>query len=109
MQHLNAPNVSCIIGYTFYIATDWVPGLGYAWEDPTSLLPKQFGDCLVGRLDDQYRQNWVPKMENSPRFKLFATLKEKRFSRSRYLDEVKITDARVTISRLRLDIHSLNT
>ncbi len=48
-------------------------------------------------------------MENSPRFKLFAILKDKRFSSSRYLDEVKITDARITISRLRLDMHSLKT
>ena len=45
----------------------------------------------------------------SSRFKLLATLKQGSFSSSRYLDEVKTTDARIIISRLRLDMHPLNT
>ncbi len=41
-------------------------GLGYAWEDPASLRPKQFSNCLWGRLDDQYNKTGQIKWEFPP-------------------------------------------
>ena len=41
-------------------------GLGYAWEDPASLRPKQLRNCLHNRLDDKYKQNLQVKWEFPP-------------------------------------------
>ena len=86
-------------------------GFGDVWLNPKSVHPDHFHKTFKRRLNDQFVQNLEGKIASSSRFKMLHSLTTGRpeFSRSTYIDKIRSSETREIYTRLRIDMHLLET
>ena len=88
-----------------------INGFGNVWLRPELVNCENFHRHFKQRLNDQFVQNLSTKISSSTRLELLHNLTSDNleFSRKRYIDLIRSSDARETYTRLRIDTHMLET
>ena len=82
-------------------------GLKNIWLNPHGVNADTFHKTFRRRLDDQYSQSWIGKINDSGRFSVLSTLKTD-MTKSLYIDKIRNPQIRKTFTRLRTDMNVLN-
>jgi len=82
-------------------------GFGYIFLNPIT-VSIDFGKHFVERLNDQFKQTWKGKIQESSRFKFLNECKEE-FKQSQYLTIIKNHEIRNIFTRLRVDMNILSS
>ena len=86
-----------------------INGFGNVWLNPKSVHCDNFHKYFKQRLNDQFIQNLSTKIASSTRLELLHTLTADNleFSRKKYIDLIRSSEAREIYTRLRIDNHIL--
>ena len=86
-------------------------GFGNVWLNPKSVHPDHFHKTFKRRLNDQFVQNLTGKIASSSRFETlhFLTSGRSQLTRSSYIDQIRSSDVREIYTRLRIDMHNLES
>ena len=82
-------------------------GMGNIWDDPLRYNPYTTGRHTEQRLNDIYIQTWRRTQSQSSRYKLQSQLQDE-YKISPYLLNINNIECRNNLSRLRIDMNTLN-
>ena len=84
-------------------------GFGDVWQMPESVNQLNFHKTFKNRLNDQFDQNILSKLDSSTRFDVLKTMidNETVVKRQRYIETIKNPSIRESFTRLRIDINIL--
>lgn len=77
-------------------------GMGEVWDNPSGINIKTIAPKVQSRLNDQFEQYWFANIRESNRFTILSDLRQ-TYESSNYLNQIKDTETRTIITRLRVD------
>ena len=85
-----------------------INGLSEMFNNANKYTPNELKYIIHQRVNDQYIQYARNKLESSPKFKILNIIRHEDYAMYNYLNMVRSSNIRKTITRLRIDMNTLN-
>ena len=85
-----------------------INGLSEMFNNANKYTPNELKYIIHQRVNDQYIQYARNKLESSPKFKILNIVRHEDYVMYNYLNMVRSSNIRKTITRLRIDMNTLN-
>ena len=85
-----------------------INGLSEMFNNANKYTPYELKYIIHQRVNDQYIQYARNKLESSPKFKILNIIRHEDYAMYNYLNMVRSSNIRKTITRLRIDMNTLN-